>query len=111
MRLWQTVTVASAPGPRWASMIASGLPTMSLRPTMTTCWPAISMLLRIRSLLHAVGRAGQEPRAALDEPADVLGMKGVDVFGGADRVDDAAGVDLRRAAAAARGCRGRRRPC
>ena len=49
VRLWQSVTVASAPVPRWPSMIASGLPTMSLRPTITTCWPAIGMSFRTRS--------------------------------------------------------------
>ena len=46
VRLWQTVTVASAPAPRCSSMLAIGLPTMSLRPTITTCLPAISILFR-----------------------------------------------------------------
>ena len=41
-RLWQMVTVASPPGPFAASRSASGLPTMSLRPTITTCRPAVS---------------------------------------------------------------------
>ena len=49
MRLWQTVTVASPPAPRCMSMIAIGLPTVSLRPTTTTCRPAIAIPLRSSS--------------------------------------------------------------
>ena len=55
-RLWQIVTVASQPpvpsggqpsGGRWARSRASGLPTMSLRPTITTCLPAVGIAASI----------------------------------------------------------------
>ena len=40
VRVWHTVTVALPPAARCISKAASGLPTMLLRPTMTTCRPA-----------------------------------------------------------------------
>ena len=43
LRLWQTVTVASPPGPFCMSIMAIGLPTISLRPTTTTCAPAVGI--------------------------------------------------------------------
>ncbi len=46
VRLWQTVTVASPPGPRCMSMTAMGLPTISLRPSTTTCAPAMGIWWR-----------------------------------------------------------------
>ena len=85
VRLWQRVTVASPPGPRCASMIDSGLPTMSLRPDDHHVPAGDLDAAAHQQLLHALRRAGQEPRPALHQPADVLRMKGVDVLGRTDR--------------------------
>ena len=49
LREWHTVTVALAPLAFCIRMRASGLPTMFERPTMTTCLPSMSMLLRMSS--------------------------------------------------------------
>ena len=69
-RLWQIVTDASQPpvpsgghptGGRDARSSASGLPTMSLRPTITTCFPAVgisaSMIIRCTpAAVHGINR-------------------------------------------------------
>ena len=47
-----------------------------------------------QQLLNTVGRARQEPRTALDQQADIFGVKGVDVFERIDRVEDFFLVDL-----------------
>ena len=105
---WQIVTVAS----RCSSSIAIGFPTMSLRPMTTACVPAIGIAAPLEHLDHAGRRARHQVRAPLHEPADVDGVKAVDVLRRIDRVEDL----LRRvlahrvaAAATARGCRRGRR--
>jgi len=76
VRLWQTVTVASASLLRCINITAIGLPTMSLRPTTTTLAPAILMFAH-QQLLNAVRRTGEEPRPALHDAAHIVGMEGV----------------------------------
>ena len=96
VRLWQTVTVASPPWPRCMSMIAIGLPTMSLRPTHHHVGPGDRDVVAQQQLLDAVRRAGQEPRPALHDPAHVLGMEGVDVLQRIDGLEHPRLVDLLR---------------
>ena len=83
VREWQIVTVAS----RCSSSSAIGLPTMSLRPMTTACWPASGMLLALEQLDAPERRAGHERRALLHQPADVARMKAVDVLGRVDGVE------------------------
>ena len=94
VRLWQTVTVASPAAPRCISNIAIGLPTMSLRPdhddVRTRGWNAAPT----EHLQDAVRRAGKKPWATLQQPADVLRVKGVDIFQRVGRVEHAGLVDL-----------------
>src|SRR6267378_2314094 len=68
---WQTVTVAFA----FRRSIATGLPTMSLRPTTTASCPATGIALRFKK-------------------PDVHGMKSVDVLGGIDCEQNFLGVYL-----------------
>ena len=57
---------------------------------------------------QAAGRRARRQRlGAAGQPADVDGVEAVDVLGRVDRLDDLARVDVRRAAAAAPGCRAR----
>ena len=43
VREFTTVTVASTPSPFCIMMLARGLPTMLLRPTITTCLPLVAI--------------------------------------------------------------------
>jgi len=63
---WQMVTVAF-----WCSSnMAAGLPTMSLRPTTTACWPAMGMPLRFKiSMIPAGVQGARAGRPACKRPA------------------------------------------
>ena len=49
-----------------------------------------------QQLLNPLGRAGQEPRPALDEQADIFWMKRVDIFQRMDGIENALFLDLLR---------------
>jgi hypothetical protein len=91
--VWQTVTVALAPFRFWMSMAASGLPTMLLRPQMTTCLPS-GVAAANEELDDAVGRAGQRAGLAPEHLADVDGMEPVDVLVRGDEIDDLFAADV-----------------
>lgn len=59
--VWQMVTVALAASPFWERMLAKGLPTSVLRPTMTTCLPATLKLPRLRMCCTPCGVQGKKP--------------------------------------------------
>ena len=65
---WQIVTVAFS----CSSSMATGLPTMSLRPTTTACCPLMGRLLRLRISMTPAGvqgaRAGGRPAACRHSP-------------------------------------------
>ncbi len=84
VRLWQTVTVASPPGPRCMSMMAMGLPTISLRPSTTTLAPAMGMLLRMSSCWMPWGVQGRNLGGLARSGPTFCGMEGVDVLQGID---------------------------
>ena len=56
MPVWQTVTVALAPAAFWSSSIATGLPTMLLRPHTTHVLACRVMAGAHQHLLHPRGR-------------------------------------------------------
>ena len=111
VRLWQTVTVAlAADAPsgelRCINIKANGLPTMSLRPTMTTCLPLVCNVRAVKYQLNAVRRAGQKARTALSDAADVFGVESIHVFQGASPHRARALCRSTRARAVGPGCRG-----
>ena len=61
MRLWQTVTVQSAPSPPCIISAAIGLPTMLLRPSTTHSAPRVSTPLRRSSSCTPAGVQGAKP--------------------------------------------------
>ena len=89
---WQMVTVACS----CRSSMAAGLPTISLRPTMTARCPAMGMPPRFKQLDNSGGRAGSRRGQPDDQGADIAGMETIDVLGGRDGHQDALGIDLRR---------------
>ena len=53
-----------------SSSMAAGLPTMSLRPTTTACWPAMGIPLRFRISITPAGVHGASAgRPACKRPA------------------------------------------
>ena len=63
---WQMVTVAFS----CSSSMATGLPTMSLRPTTTACWPLMGISLRLRiSIIPAGVQGASAGRPASKRPA------------------------------------------
>ena len=73
--------------------MASGFPTMSLRPTITTRAGDLHAV-PLEQQLHSLGRTGQEPRSALHQPPNIFRMERVDVLHRADGTDDARQRDL-----------------
>ena len=92
VREWQIVTVAW----RERSRIATGFPTMLLRPTTTACFPFSVHLLVVEHGEDAVRRAREERGPAREEAPGVHGMEAVDVLGRIDRLDHLRFVDLLR---------------
>src|SRR5437667_282169 len=66
---WQTVTVALP----LISSIATGLPTISLRPTTTASWPAIGMPLRLRISMIPAGVHGTKPGRCVERKPTFTG--------------------------------------
>ena len=93
---WQTVTVASPPGPFCKSRRAIDLPTICDRPRMTA-WAPLRLDPRgEQHLADAQRRAGDEPGPADRQEAGVLGVEAVDVLARVDPLDHPPVVDLRR---------------
>ena len=96
VRLWQSVTVASPPGPRCDEHDRQR-PAHDVAAADDHHVPAGDFdAAAHQQLLHALRRAGQEPRPALHQPADVLRMKRVDVLRRAHGQQHAVRIDLRR---------------
>jgi hypothetical protein len=74
VRVWQMVTVALARSLRWASMIASGIPTRSPRPTTHTFAPAIGVCDRTRSSTIPNGVAGRKTGCPRDRNPTLVGL-------------------------------------
>ena len=92
--MWQTVTVASPPGPFCSNSRAIGLPTICDRPSTTAC-AAPGLDLRVeQQFTDPQRRARHEPRRTDREEADVERVKAVDVLQGIDPLDDGRLVDL-----------------
>ena len=89
---WQMVTVACS----CSSSMATGLPTMSLRPTTTARLSGDRDAVPLQQLDDAGRRAGARPGQARHQIADVAGMEAIHVLGGRDRQQNALGIDLRR---------------
>ena len=94
--MWQTVTVASPPGPFWSSSNAIGLPTICDRPR-TTAWaprvstPAWSSNSRMPSGVHGTNRG-----VPCRQQAEVDRVEAVDVLQRRDPFDDRPLVDVPR---------------
>jgi hypothetical protein len=87
---WQMVTVAFS----WSRSSAAGLPTVSLRPTTTACWPAMGMPLRLRiSMIPAGVQGANAGLPACRRPA-LDGMKAVHILGGRNGIQKRFGIDL-----------------
>ena len=88
-----TVTVASFPF--CMRRRASGLPTIMLRPSTTTCAPLIATPLSRSSRKQPSGVQGTKPvDVAERELRDVDRVKAVDVFRRIERADDRRFIDL-----------------
>ena len=98
MREWQTVTVASPPGPSWISRFAIGLPDDGASGRRTTAWaPLVSIPLRISICCTPYGVQGRSAVGSpIDELAHVHRMKAVHVLGGIDPIEHLLGVDVLR---------------
>ena len=89
---WQMVTVAWL----WSSSMATGLPTMSLRPITTARAPCIVTSLRRRISIMPAGVQGTRPRRPAHQIADAHRMEAIDVFRRADGFEHRFRINLRR---------------
>ena len=71
-----------------------GLPTISLRPRTTACWPATGQAAAGEHLHDAGGGAGLQAGLAALQAAYVDGVEAVDVFVGRDGFEEEFGVDV-----------------
>ena len=89
---WQMVTVAF-----WcSSSMAAGLPTMSLRPTTTACWPADGNVAALENLDNSRRRAGRQSRPARLQTSRIHRMKAIHILGGRDSIEQRLGIHLLR---------------
>ena len=96
VRLWQIVTVASAWGPRWASIKRNRFADDFAAPEHHHVSAGGFDVVVNEQLLNPLRRAGQKPRPALNEQADVLRMKRIDIFQRMHGIENALFVDLLR---------------
>ena len=78
VREWQTVTVALA----FSSSMATGFPTMSLRPTTTAFCPSMGILLRRRTSITPLGVQGTSPGRCVDKLPTFTGWNPSTSFSG-----------------------------
>ena len=95
VRVWHTVTVASAPDAFCISSMAMGLPTISLRPADDDVLAGGIVAAAHQYLLDTERRGRHEAGAARREPPHVDRVQAVHVLFGVDALDHLGFVDMR----------------